>query len=335
MSITLGQNASPDDFISTSAGAADVGKVPKLNAAGQLDQSFLKKPIRRTYKYGATVGSSTTRFDITRPGTPNANTTRYTWDGVGTDPVINSSTFPVGSRVWIKHNGAIGNQGEHVVTAVGADWFEVTNASGSAQNDITLSSNGFLRVFKDITWTKPTGLSHIEVEVQGGGGGAQGSDSTTGTDLTAGGGSGGYAKELIVASSLSSTETVQVGSGGIGTDSSGTPDAAPDAAKAGGTSAFGSHVSAAGGSPSSANQGGAGGAASGGDINIDGGRSESIAGSSGQPGKGADSVLGRGGVNLSNTPQPASGYGAGGAGAADNNRGGEGGEGIVIVTEYY
>lgn len=37
MSITAGQTAVASDFVSTSAGAADSGKVPKLSALGQLD----------------------------------------------------------------------------------------------------------------------------------------------------------------------------------------------------------------------------------------------------------------------------------------------------------
>lgn len=41
MAITAGQDAVAADFVSTSAGAGDSGKVPKLNSAGQLDNSFL------------------------------------------------------------------------------------------------------------------------------------------------------------------------------------------------------------------------------------------------------------------------------------------------------
>lgn len=41
MSITTGQTALASDFVASSAGASDAGKVPKLNASGLLDNSFL------------------------------------------------------------------------------------------------------------------------------------------------------------------------------------------------------------------------------------------------------------------------------------------------------
>jgi hypothetical protein len=44
----------PGDLVATSAGAGDAGKGVKLNAAGQLDQTFTKSPIVRTYTSNAT-----------------------------------------------------------------------------------------------------------------------------------------------------------------------------------------------------------------------------------------------------------------------------------------
>jgi hypothetical protein len=41
MTISNGSTASASDFVSTSAGAADSGKVPKLNSSGRLDKTFL------------------------------------------------------------------------------------------------------------------------------------------------------------------------------------------------------------------------------------------------------------------------------------------------------
>lgn len=40
MTISSGSDIDPADFISTSAGAADSGKVPKLNSVGRLDKTF-------------------------------------------------------------------------------------------------------------------------------------------------------------------------------------------------------------------------------------------------------------------------------------------------------
>ena len=47
MAITAGSDGLASDFISTSSGAADVGKVAKLDASGQIDDSFIKHPNRK------------------------------------------------------------------------------------------------------------------------------------------------------------------------------------------------------------------------------------------------------------------------------------------------
>lgn len=93
------------------------------------------------------VGSSTSQFDITRPGTPNVNTTRYTYDGTGTDPDIDSSSFPIGASVEIDaQNFAAGNKGTFTVTGSGNNYFEVTNATGTAESNKTIGT-GFIAVY--------------------------------------------------------------------------------------------------------------------------------------------------------------------------------------------
>ena len=52
MSITTGSIILASDFIATSAGAGDSGKVPKLNGSGKLDTSFL--PTLGTFAFGNT-----------------------------------------------------------------------------------------------------------------------------------------------------------------------------------------------------------------------------------------------------------------------------------------
>ena len=42
MAITAGQEGRASDFINISAGVGDAGKVPKLNASGRLDTSFIR-----------------------------------------------------------------------------------------------------------------------------------------------------------------------------------------------------------------------------------------------------------------------------------------------------
>jgi hypothetical protein len=62
MSITANQTALASDFVSTSAGAGDSGKVPKLNGSGVLDTSFLTfkglvKSVGTTYNNATASGS--------------------------------------------------------------------------------------------------------------------------------------------------------------------------------------------------------------------------------------------------------------------------------------
>ena len=95
--------------------------------------------------YGNTIfGTGTTRFDITNPvGT----TFRYTYDGTGTNPNINSNTLPTGAAVIILHtnfDAANQNNGfvpRFLVTGSGADYFEVNNpAPGVVENNVTIGS---------------------------------------------------------------------------------------------------------------------------------------------------------------------------------------------------
>ena len=78
------------------------------------------------------------------------------------------------------------------------------------------------------TWTKPSGGTIAFIQCWGGGGGGG----------CGGGGGGGYNEDWILLSTLGTTETVTVGTGGAG--------AAQDAS-AGGNTSFGAHVLAYGG----------------------------------------------------------------------------------------
>lgn len=293
-----------------------------------------------------TMGSTTTQFDITRPG---GNTSRYTWDGTGTDPAISAVTLPVGTPVVIASTAfsTVNNLGTFLVTGSGANYFEVSNASGSAVTN-QLLTGGFLKRNDLLTWTKPANLSYISVEEVGAGGGG---GSTTNNNEGAGGGGGGeYATKIIQASSLGATETVTVGIGGTGIVVGG------EAGRAGLATSFGSLVTAAGGSGgtggATTSSGGAGGTGgTGGDVKIPGGKggTGSLISSTDDitvGGSGGDSILGSGAVsNMSVPASPTSGtdgqsYGGGGSGASSasstaNIVGGNGKSGVVIVTEYY
>lgn len=205
---------------------------------------------------------------------------------------------------------------------------------------ITSSPTPTVRVYTaDNTWSKPTGLKYIEVEVQAAGGGSGGADAAGSADsASAGGGGGGYSRKLIAAGTLSATETVTVGVGGTAGSNTGGDGGT------GGTSSFGSHLSATGGTggggDDSGSNGGPGGVGSSGDLNTtgsDGSAPPSKSGSTGSlfyGGNGGSSVLGGGGRSAS----VGCVYG-GGAGGAVSSSGGQasgsvGAAGVVIVKEY-
>jgi hypothetical protein len=105
--------------------------------------------VSRTRVY--TLGDSTTQFDITRPAAPDVNTTRYTYDGTGTDPGIADTlaglqafdVIDIGAQNFNAGNNAVGQ----TITAVGANYFEITLATGTAETDKTIGT-GFIRVAK-------------------------------------------------------------------------------------------------------------------------------------------------------------------------------------------
>ena len=94
------------------------------------------------------------------------------------------------------------------------------------------------------TWTKPANLKAVKVSVMGGGGGGSGARGS----LTAGGGgTGGIAISYIIpAPSIPGPVSVTVGAGGAGGPRPGSPNRTT-AGGTGGTSSFGSFISATGG----------------------------------------------------------------------------------------
>lgn len=112
------------------------------------------------------------------------------------------------------------------------------------------------------TWTKPAGVTRIEVIVTAGGGGG---GSHNADDAQGGGGAGGTAIKIIDVTEVSSVE-VTVGAGG--TASCGDVS---NGGSAGGASSFGSYCSATGGAPPATwAVGGHGGTGTNGDINLHG-----------------------------------------------------------------
>jgi hypothetical protein len=173
------------------------------------------------------------------------------------------------------------------------------------------------------TWTLTgkTDLRRIVVTVYGGGGG--GSSSNPG----GGGGAGGVGVRTIEVADLTTNVTVTVGGGGgIGA--------------AGGTSSFGTYISATGGGAGSSGTGGGGGTASGTNVTILGGQGGASAGSYSVP----IYYFGYQSYPAQSTSYTNRGGGLGGGQSGGNAKGITGGgggrnasgaQGSVIVEEIY
>ena len=166
------------------------------------------------------------------------------------------------------------------------------------------------------TWTKSDDVGSIVVKMVGGGG-AGGTGTSTAGGGGAGGGGGGYSEKLIVRGALADSETVTIGA-------------------ASGTTSFGAHASASGGSTGGATNagGGAGGVGSGGSVNF---RGQGGAGGSnaGTGGNGGSSQLGGGAAGDGSGVGTAAGANTGGGGSGGfSGAGGAGGTGYLFVYEY-
>ncbi len=173
------------------------------------------------------------------------------------------------------------------------------------------------------TWSKPTGLQFVTVQLWAGGG-SGGSGAANGGG---GGGGGAYNTITIPASSLGNTETVTIGAGGTAsTNADG---------KIGGNSSFGSHMTVYGGGGGGKGSGSGGGGGGGGGIGSVGSNSTSAtdaAGGSpiggaaasnsifgGGGGAGGQSVWGGAGGAHSSNAGSNSFYGGAGGGGGDSS----------------
>ena len=178
------------------------------------------------------------------------------------------------------------------------------------------------------TWSRPTNVRYIRVQIQGGAGGGSGHGE--------GGGAGGYAERFLDVTGISSV-SVTIGGGGSGTYYS-------SAGGNGAASSFGPYLSAgAGHGANRQNQysGGVSGVGSGGNLNIHQGGGLSHHAYSAQScadtyfGGGAPSSHPQGG-HFAHNHQGHSAPGSGGAGAHfHGHRGSDGRPGIVVITNYY
>jgi len=127
--------AGNNGFFLVTASASKVFSVTNAACSAEDDKTIGTGDI--SYRsWERTFGGPTTQFDISNP---TGTTFRYTFDDTGTVPGINSSTFRIGDRVSIA--GAAfdyRNNGNFTLTGSGDTYFEVTNASGQAETNVTI-----------------------------------------------------------------------------------------------------------------------------------------------------------------------------------------------------
>ena len=196
---------------------------------------------------------------------------------------------------------------------------QTTAATGGAINVQTFTSSG--------TWTKPAYAAGSRVLIQAWGGGGSGGKSSN----AAGGGGGGYNERWITLSALGATETVTIGAGGTAVTTSSTNG------NTGGTTTFGSWVSAYGGGPGSGAGGGGGAQLSAGGLGSSGAPWTAIQGDGNSPYAGGWIVGGSGGAGQVGLPSVWGGGGGGGQGGGNfaggaSSFGGAGGAGSTASS---
>lgn len=251
---------------------------------------------------------------------------------------------------------------------------QTVSGTGTATQVLTSNGIGFLPTWQDsaggtgvggpiavqvfttpgaATYTPTVGMGSCIVEILGGGGGGGGTDTVTGQGNTGGsGGASGYSRRLFTSATIGASQGLVIGAGGAGGAIGNNPGVT------GGNSTFGAFLTANGGVGGAAGSvgnsprtGGAGGTATGGDINIDGQYGYyGGANTGGSPefyasNAGGSAMYGAGGFGTDGgqvTGANATGYGSGGAGGINYTSGGpiggaaggDGSDGIVIITEY-
>lgn len=108
------------------------------------------------------LGNSTSQFDITNP---SGTTFRYTWDGTGTNPNISLHVVAGMVLTIAAQNFNANNNGTFAITAVGTNYFEITNASGVAETNKTIGTGSIKQKtrFAHVQDTKVTVIKYNQV----------------------------------------------------------------------------------------------------------------------------------------------------------------------------
>lgn len=201
----------------------------------------------------------------------------------------------------------------------------------SSNNAYTFAPTGIrgMSVFTGSgTWTKPSGVRFVHVQILAGGGGGSGHGES--------GAAGGYSERIVDVTGVSSV-SVSIGGGGGGTYYS-------SAGGNGGGSSFGPYVSAGGGHGANRHNqhnGGVSGAGSGGNLNLHqgcgGGHEQRSSGMGGGTYFGGPGPAGHPqGGNFAHNHQSHSAPGTGGtSGYFSGHRGADGRPGLCVITEFY
>jgi hypothetical protein len=322
---------------STDAGALGSGTLPDARFPATLPAT---SGANLTALNASNLGSGTVpdaRFPATLPAASGVNLTALNATNLASGTVADARLGTVSVSKGGTGLTAVGTAGQVLTTNSGADGLEYTTIVGGGGYNMQVFTNPG-------TYTPTSGMKNVKVTVVGGGGGTPGAqDGTSGSQKSGGGAGGGLAMEEISAASVGNSQPVTVGSGGSGGNNGQNNFGNGNA---GGTSSFGSFLSATGGavgtnSQSTTNPAAAGGAGSGGDYN---GNGQPAMGQNLKDGGSAANGFGFGGFfepNLSFKGNNGTGFGGGGGGTQSSNTtdplggsSGAGSAGVVIVEEY-
>lgn len=308
----------------------DESRVVSRSSNTMLDVSDITKKFRVTAGFTQTFDAAATLGDGWWVGYRIESGVTITFDPNGSENIDGATTKVVVGPA----SGFIACDGSALYT------FGFMAANPPSQQIFTASG----------TWTRPAGVTRVIVEVVGGGGGGGGASSGSVSWFAAsGGGSGAYSRKLIDVSSIASA-TITIGASGPG-GAAGSNDgtAGGNSSWADGTNTVTSNGGSPGlGSAADFRSGGAGGTATGGDVNIVGNsgggsivntnawRFSGFGGASYFGGSPAGSYQGTAGAVAGTAgDRGAGGSGAQtGASAASDRAGGNGGAGLIIVTEF-
>lgn len=322
-------NLDTGDMVSVVQGAVNANTTWFLKTSGPI--TIGTTPLTFALQLPASIFSTATGLALANGVVTNANLTA---NAVATINIQNGAitTVQIATNAVNATNIA---SGQVVKTLNGlTDFITITNGANTALftngNSLQISAvvPNVVGFTSSGTFTVPTNVTRIKVEIWGGGGGGgNGSSSYPG----GGGGAGGYIFNVFNVTPGTSY-TVTIGSGG-------------NAGASGTSSSFGALMSAAGGHAGSA--GGSGGSGAGGSGGTTSGGVGPLVGSAGDGGStftgaggngasAAGDLGGSGGWGDAGSPpgNNSNGNGAGGGGgAAGGGGGGTGGGGLVVV--YY